>query len=1023
MKKTIFHLLFLIFLIPCTVNAQELLFDAVARGNTFSKFAGTANYTLSLGGNTVQDGNLIITAGSNAVGITLSPAISTYAGGGVTVVMLVSDVDVSVTGQLVSLRTSQTTGQGGLKIKSGTTDGTLHATWADGEWASGAISQGKFPTDRGKHVVSYGYIRNGEDGGNGSAFYINENFITNFTGLQSASSVAEVALGGISTASSTFLNTGMKIHRVQLYKGQLTAAQVAIANQNIRSLVMFASVNNSLYGSVTVDGETSPHSVSEGVPVVFEATANHGYRFVNWTDNSGNEVSTENPYTVASAEKSLALTANFTEKAEPTVVTLDVTNRTSKSATFSGHYFNLTGVTEVGFEYKESSATTWMKEVLTVTSSPFDIQLTGLNESTEYQVRAYTVSDEGTVVGNEKTFVTETPMVTTLPVTNLSAFGATLHGSFAHLWNNTETGFEYVLATEADFTSATSVAAGLSSPFSVDLSGLAKRNEYKYRAYADHDGARIYGVTMMFEPVPVYCTGPSAPKANNDRGITRLRTSGATKNNIDVSIPLTTQLYRNYTSSAVIQAFPGDQITFTIERTGIWMHTYLYIDWNEDGTFAYENSVGPDGKHIPGIANSDVIAYSFYRGSGTTPSGNGQGYDSEGVEQEGSHYPTSFVYTIPNDAPFGSTRFRIKSDWNNLYPCGDVSANNHIINNRGNIFDFGIEILNPQATVSVESSDITLGTVAITTPATDQLTITTEEAVVVEATPLAGNRFVNWTDKATGTVMSTDAVYMVTRGLSIALQANFEVIPSYTFTYSWTPLEGGTVTAIDINTGDPIATGANLLEGTQIRLTATLAESSKGVTWSTGGSALTIDITLSNLNKDIVCSFVPRTIYEVSVRIEPTGAGTVTGTVGNFYEGSGLFIDLTATANEGYQFKSWIFETDVIGANPVFHDNEEGVQWLIDANYEFVAEFVAVSTSLGGTSAESTVSVFTVNNRLRVENGAGAQLQVRDILGKLLYSSTLSSSTQEIDLPIGSGVYLVSIKEANGIESVVKIVK
>ncbi|MBP5370331.1 MAG: C10 family peptidase, partial [Bacteroidales bacterium] len=71
------------------------------------------------------------------------------------------------------------------------------------------------------------------------------------------------------------------------------------------SFVVSASTNNSTFGTVSGTGQ---YELNANVELV--ATANEGYKFVNWTDADGEEVSTEATYSFA-ATADVELTANF----------------------------------------------------------------------------------------------------------------------------------------------------------------------------------------------------------------------------------------------------------------------------------------------------------------------------------------------------------------------------------------------------------------------------------------------------------------------------------------------------------------------------------------------------------------------------------------------------------------------------------------------------------------------------------------------------------------------------------------
>lgn len=73
-------------------------------------------------------------------------------------------------------------------------------------------------------------------------------------------------------------------------------------------------------GTVLINGENIQSAqIDMGTSVTFKATANNGFKFVNWTDEGGNEVSQSAEYTTR-IFKDISLTANFEETASGEVV-------------------------------------------------------------------------------------------------------------------------------------------------------------------------------------------------------------------------------------------------------------------------------------------------------------------------------------------------------------------------------------------------------------------------------------------------------------------------------------------------------------------------------------------------------------------------------------------------------------------------------------------------------------------------------------------------------------------------------
>lgn len=77
---------------------------------------------------------------------------------------------------------------------------------------------------------------------------------------------------------------------------------------NIQSYTVSATSSNDSHGTASANPFGS---VQEGTKVVFTATANENYEFVNWTDASGNVVATTATYTIYNLSANAQLTANF----------------------------------------------------------------------------------------------------------------------------------------------------------------------------------------------------------------------------------------------------------------------------------------------------------------------------------------------------------------------------------------------------------------------------------------------------------------------------------------------------------------------------------------------------------------------------------------------------------------------------------------------------------------------------------------------------------------------------------------
>lgn len=239
----------------------------------------------------------------------------------------------------------------------------------------------------------------------------------------------------------------------------------------------------------------------------------------------------------------------------------------------------------------------------------------------------------------------------------------------------------------------------------------------------------------------------------------------------------------------------GKTITFTATGEGTWMNTSIYVDFNLDG-----------------FTSSDKV----YSNSG------------------GTAYAGTYTFTIPTDQAAGKYRVRYLVDWANSDPCklgeGQSSQNGEFV------IDFILVIpsqtLDNPRTVTVAANDAALGTVAITDPATDESSITTDQGTVtVRATAADGAVFINWTD-ADGNEVSTSETYAYNGAEDATLTANFG------FAVTFSSNSDGTLTVAA--NGSNLTSGAVVLPGTEITITATPATDKVLINLAINGEVQTV---------------------------------------------------------------------------------------------------------------------------------------------------------------------------------------
>lgn len=206
-----------------------------------------------------------------------------------------------------------------------------------------------------------------------------------------------------------------------------------------------------------------------------------------------------------------------------------------------------------------------------------------------------------------------------------------------------------------------------------------------------------------------------------------LATSGD-DSNVTIDIP-TKNVYQNHVGTEVAVC-AGETITPTVSYTGNSMHTYWYVDLDEDGRFS--NTLAADGTPL-----GELLSYSCFSGR-----------NSLGQETATSLKPSevNHPFTIPATTAPGLYRCRFKIDWNDIDPGGHYGqGSNDIDANGGYIVDFLIHVHATRtpvsATVAPQNGNLlttvgnhAIGATAYSAPYAQALTIkgTTDNGMTVK---------------------------------------------------------------------------------------------------------------------------------------------------------------------------------------------------------------------------------------------------------------------------------------------------
>ena len=141
----------------------------------------------------------------------------------------------------------------------------------------------------------------------------------------------------------------------------------------------------------------------------------------------------------------------------------------------------------------------------------FSISMTDLNLSTTYYVRAYAVTANGTVYGEQESFTTRNgiPTMTTADVTDIEYFSATSGGTITDDGGLDITAYGVCWSTSPNPTiidSHTNDGTGTGS-FSSNIAGLSRNTTYYVRAYATNSNMTLYGNAISFTTLSDAPTG------------------------------------------------------------------------------------------------------------------------------------------------------------------------------------------------------------------------------------------------------------------------------------------------------------------------------------------------------------------------------------------------------------------------------------------------------------------------------------------------------------------------------------
>ena len=149
------------------------------------------------------------------------------------------------------------------------------------------------------------------------------------------------------------------------------------------------------------------------------------------------------------------------------------------------------------------------------------------------------------------------------------------------------------------------------------------------------------------------------------------------------SVKTSKAAYEDHTADEPFTVEAGSELTASFDYTGEWMHSFVYIDFDNDGNFSYKEGQWDQ-------AGTDLVAFSFYS-LDSNPKNDASGYNSVGDELTGDARNTYAAPSFKAPAKAGEYRIRFKIDWNCILPGGSSS----ILSDGGGVWDATLKVVEP----------------------------------------------------------------------------------------------------------------------------------------------------------------------------------------------------------------------------------------------------------------------------------------------------------------------------------------
>ena len=236
-------------------------------------------------------------------------------------------------------------------------------------------------------------------------------------------------------------------------------------------------------------------------------------------------------------------------------------------------------------------------------------------------------------------------------------------------------------ATFLGTTSATAV-------FNVIMNDEAEtENDAFALTFAITAGEKTLGGEFNYEKTPDVEEYPinfdkTANSTHKSRALNSFSLQQTGKDKQTESVYASKAAYEDHTSK-VFTVEAGSELTASFDYTGEWMHSFVYIDFDNDGQFSYKEGQWDQ-------TGTDLVAFSFYS-LDSNPKNDASGYNSVGDELTGDARNTYAAPSFKAPAKAGEYRIRFKFDWNCILPGGSSS----ILSDGGGVWDATLKVVEP----------------------------------------------------------------------------------------------------------------------------------------------------------------------------------------------------------------------------------------------------------------------------------------------------------------------------------------